>query len=310
MVPKTAIIGAAGFIGKFFFEAYRKIYHDCIGTSRDASRDKTSFLDLFSPTIVPLRLAEFGYQEVLILAGITKIATCAEEKELTRKINVEGTLDLVGQLFSEGIKPIFFSSDAVFDGVTGFYEEEDLPNPMNEYARQKAEVESRMKEICTDGNYLIVRISKVFSLNCGDGTLFDEMASIFKSGGIVRAAHDQIFSPIYVLDLVEIVKILQIKGVTGVMNINPPEIWSRYDLALALADCMEVSSDQVEKISLDDLPETFKRPKNTSMKADKIIRETGFKFTPTIEYIERIAENWREKVNREDRRIKLGNCRD
>ncbi|GEM_PF-2681474 len=151
-----------------------------------------------------------------------------------------------------------------------------------------------MKEICTRGNYLIIRISKVFSFDKGDGILFDEMASILVSGGLLRAAHDQIFSPVFVLDLVNLVTILQTKGVTGVININSSEIWSRYDLALVLAQRMGVSSDHVEKISLVDLQEAFSRPKNTIMKTDKLMRETGYKFTPTIQYIKRIAENWKE----------------
>lgn len=294
MVPKTAVIGATGFIGKFFFAAHRRIHRDCMGTSRDTGREDMSYLDLFSPEIAPLKLAKSGHQAALILAGIAKLAACEKEKKLTRKINVDGTLDFVQHLVDEGIKPIFFSSDNVFDGVTGLYDEESLPNPLNEYGRQKAEVESRMKEICTKGNYLIVRISKVFSLDKGDGTLFDEMASILKSGGLVRAAYDQIFSPIFVLDLVKLVTILQMKGVTGVININSPEIWSRYDLALALAQCMGVSSDRIEKISLTDLREGFSRSKNTTMKTDKLLRGTGYKFTPMMRYIERIAESWKE----------------
>ena len=290
MVPKTAIIGTTSFMGKFFFPEYRKIHRNCIGTSRNRSRKDLSYLDLFCPSIASLKLVESGHQEALIFAGITGLAKCEKEKEVTRKINVEGTLDLIRQLVSEGIKPIFFSSIHVFDGTTGFYDAESPLNPLNEYGRQKAEVESRIKNICK-GNYLIVRLSDVYSLDKGGGTIFDEMAAIFKSGGVVRAAYDHIFSPVFILDLVRLVTILQIKNVTGVINISPPEIWSRYDLALALANCMEVSSKQVEKIALDDLQETFKRPKNTSMKADKVIRETGYTFTPTIQYIERIAES-------------------
>lgn len=298
MIPKTAIIGATGFIGKIFFAAYRRIHHDCIGTGKSADvKEDISFLDLLSPTIVPLKLKESGHREALILAGITRVETCEKEKEWTRKINVEGTLDLIQQLCAQGIKPIFFSSAAVFDGAKGFYDEEDVPNPINEYARQKIDIETGIKRICKTGNYLIVRLSKTFSVDKGDGTIFDEMASILKSGGIVRAAADQIFSPIYVLDLFEIVKILQIKGVTGVINISSQESWSRYDSALALAKHMGVNSNRVAKIFLDDLQEKFKRPKNTSLKADKIIRETGYKFTPTIQYIEQITENWREAAN-------------
>ncbi len=294
VVPKTAIIGATGFIGKFFFAAHREIYGDCIGTNRDASRKDLSYLDLLSPESAPLKLAQSGHREALILAGIAKPSLFEKEKELKRKVSVDGTLNLIQQLVDEGIKPIFFSSDSVFDGVTGHYDEESLPNPLNEYGRLKAEIEAGAREICVGGNYLIIRISKVFSLDKGDGTLFDEMAAILRSGGRVRAAYDQIFSPIFVLDLVKLVTILQMKGVSGVININSPEAWSRYDLALALAERMEVSSDHIERISLVDLQEAFSRPKNTTMKTDKLMRETGYKFTPMIKYIERIAENWKE----------------
>ena len=294
MVPKTAVIGATGFIGKRFFTAYRRIYPDCIGTCRDINQEDMLFFDLFFPSIGPLKLSETGHQEALIVAGITNIAQCEKEKELSRKINVDGTLDFIQQFVREGIKPIFFSSDTVFDGVAGLYDEDSLPQPLNEYGRQKVEIESGIKEICADGNYLIVRISKIFSLERGNGTLFDEMATTLKSGKVVRAAYDQIFSPLFIFDLLEIITILQTKGVTGVININPLEIWSRYDLALTLAKCMGVNPNRIEKISLDDLGETFKRPKNTTMKTDKIIQKTGYKFMPMIQYIEQIAQSWIE----------------
>lgn len=295
MLPKTVIIGATGFIGKFFLAEHRKVHPDCIGTSGEAGRDDVLFLDLSSPRVASLKLAGSGYRDALILAGIAKVAECEREKQRTRKVNVDGILSLVGQLVAAGIKPIFFSSDAVFDGAMGSYGEEDLPNPVNEYGRQKAEVEAGMKAICTDGNYLIIRISKIFSLGKGDGSLFDEMAATLRDERIVRAAYDQVFSPFFVLDLVRIVTILQVKGVTSVININPPEAWSRYDLALALAKRMGVSSGQVEKISLADLHEDFKRPRNTTMKTEKMLRETGYRFGPTEHYIERVAENWRKE---------------
>ncbi len=253
-----------------------------------------SFLDVLSPDVAPLKLVESGHQEAMVLTGITKIAICEKDKELSRKINVDGTLELVRQLLSAGIKPIVFSSDIVFDGVTGLYDEDARTNPVNEYARQKAEVEARIKEICKRNNYLIVRLSKTFSLDKGDGTFLDEMASILKSGGVVRAAYDQVFSPLCVLDLVKLVIVLQTKGLTGTININPPEIWSRYDLALTLAKCMGVSSNHIKQISLADLQETFQRPRNTSMKADKVIWETDYQFPATRKYIEKIAGNWKE----------------
>lgn len=297
MLPKTAIIGATGFLGRAFLAAHREIHFDCIGADVGPCGQGIRFIDLFSPVSAPLKLAESGHKEALILAGIAGLAECDQDKERTRKVNVEGTLGLVKQLVNEGIKPVFFSSDVIFDGTTGLYDDGFIPGPVNEYARQKAEVEMRMKEICRDGNYLIVRLSKVFSLDKGGGTLFDEMAATLASGGPLRVADDQIFSPIFIRDVIDIVSILQVKNITGVININPPEAWSRYDLALTLAQYMQVSSDYIKKISLDDLQGGFKRPKNTTMKVDKMLRETGYSFKPTKYYIERIAKNWQKEVD-------------
>lgn len=305
MVPKTAIIGATGFIGKAFYAAHHRIHPDCVGTTRDMRRKYLRYLDLSSPVLEPLELAQSGHREALILAGMANPALCEKDKGLARKVNVDGTLELIEKLVAEGIKPVFFSSDVVFDGMTGEYAEDSPVNPLNEYGRQKVEVEAGSKKICSGGNYLVVRIPKTFSLNKGDGSLFDEMAAVFRRGGTVRAASDQIFSPIFVLDLVRAVMVLQTRGATGVIHISPAEIWSRYDLALALARCMGVDSGLVEKIALADLGENFRRPKNTTMRTDRLIRETGYEFPPMMRYIEKVAENWRTETDETIESIKL-----
>jgi len=252
-----------------------------------------SFYDLGSPDISSLNLDKSGYKAALILAGITNIAECEKNKEKSRKVNVDGTLELIKQLVSIGIKPMFFSSDAVFDGEEGLYKDDSTPNPINEYGRQKYAIEKEMKNICKDEEYLIVRLPKVFSTDRGDGTIFDEMASAFISGGTVRAAYDQIFSPIFILDVIEIVTALQMKNITGIVNVTSGEVWSRYNLALALAKVMGVNKTQVEKISLDDVSGAARLPKNTSMRNDRLMYEIDHAFTPMIKSIEMVAWNWK-----------------
>ena len=88
---------------------------------------------------------------------------------------------------------------------------------------KKAEVETAIKKI-SKGNYLVIRLSKIFSLKKDDGTLLDEMAKILISGKELQAATDQIFCPTLISDLVEIVTILQTRRVTGVINVCSQEI--------------------------------------------------------------------------------------
>lgn len=297
ILPKTIIIGATGLLGKEFLSVHRAAYPDCIGTARGTANMDLECLELSSVDIGPFKLAESGYQDALICAGISKISTCQNNKELSKKINYEGIFNLIQQLVNEGIKPIFLSSDYVFDGNSGGYDDDDLINPLNEYGRYKAEIERRMKEVC-NGRYLVVRLSKIFSLQKGSGTIFDEMVSILSSGKTVRAASDQIFNLTLISDLVNIVTSLQKENAEGVYNICSPEIWSRYDLALKMADCLKVDRSQVEKISLDELGESFTRPKNTSMVTRKLDQKINYEFTLISECIERIVESWTaNKIN-------------
>ena len=87
---------------------------------------------------MPICLKRAEDIQALILVAVTKIDTCEEEKAMTRRVNVDGTLELIRQLVNEGIKPVFFSSDYVFDGDTGGYLDESPLNPINEYGHQKS----------------------------------------------------------------------------------------------------------------------------------------------------------------------------
>ena len=52
-----------------------------------------------------------------------------------------------------------------------------MTTPLNEYGRQKAEVERLLPEVC-QGNCLILRLGKVYGTTPGDGSLLDEMATL------------------------------------------------------------------------------------------------------------------------------------
>lgn len=290
-VPKTAVIGVSGFIGSAFFKIYRGMYPDCAGTSRRPDGDDIFTLDLLNPNIAPLRLGATKHREALIFAGMSRISECERDPKTAREVNVEGTLELIRQLSEEGIKAIFASSDYVFDGCSGSYSDDTPLHPVTEYGIEKAEVEKRIKEFAGK-NYLIIRLSKIFSLQKGDGTLLDEMAGILASGGTIRAAYDQIFCPMLIGDLIRAVINLQMHSTRGVVNICSPERWSRYDLAIEVARAMAVDLNRVKKISLDEIGIGPRRPKDTSMKIERLLREADLSFTPMSECIKKVSENW------------------
>ena len=241
--PKTIVLGMDGFLGRHFYDAYKAFHPDTVGTSNKTAR-KNLFLDLAQIDVSILPLEESGYTDALITAGITKISHCEEEKEYTRMINVDGILELARRMSEAGLKVIWFSSDYVFDGRSGNYSESSPTHPVNEYGRQKAEVEKRLSKICK-GNALIVRLSKLFGLKKGDGHLIDNMAYKLMSGDKINAAYDQFFCPTLVDDVVRVVFQLQSRSINGLINLCNPKMWSRYDLAIQVCNAWYFSKPHI-----------------------------------------------------------------
>lgn len=290
--PKTLVIGGRGFIGRHFLSAYRRFYPETKGTHYKASEDLGLF-DLRNPNLNFLELNEEGYKYAMIAAACSKIAACERDQLNTYAFNVEGVLHVAAQCSKYGITPIVFSSDYVFDGNGMLYSEESATAALNEYGRQKIILENKLKEV-TSGNYLLLRLSKIYGCMKGDGSLFDEMASSLFHKKAIRAATDQVFSPLMIEDMIRAVFALQNNRVTGLFNICGDEVWSRYELAVKMAQMLNTPLQLVEKIRLDDLNEFFKRPKCTAMSCRKLIENTSIKITPVIESIEIIANQYKQ----------------
>jgi dTDP-4-dehydrorhamnose reductase len=198
---------------------------------------------------------------------------------------------------------VFFSSDQVFKGNKGYYSEDSPVDPITEYGRQKAEVESQICSV-TKGKFLAIRLCRVFSLQKSDNSLLDGIARDLLALDTVKAAYDQIYCPMLIDDFIKIVSWLQSSGINGIVNVCSSEAWSRYDLTTALAIKMGIDASKIQKVSLDKIMTDFKWPKNTSM-ISNLLPPSLFSFTPVASCIEQVANNW--KINK-DRPIRGHAC--
>jgi len=291
-VPRTIIIGADSFIGRHLLAAYRQVHADTLGTTRRPERSKIpglAYLDLEKPDFESLPLGKGAYQAAIIAAAVSKVDHCQRDPQATWRINVAGTLTLIEQLVRRGITPIFLSSDYVFDGTTPAGNLDDAPRcPNTEYGRQKAAVEHALAHVAGS---LVLRLSKVYGLNKGDGTFLDEIATHLESGQGYAAAHDQKFSPTLVGDLAPAIMQVQSRGLTGVVNLCAAEAWTRYDIAIAVALQLGVADIFVRRISLDDLPGSIKRPKTTALIPRRLLIETDVQFTTLGEALPRLSRH-------------------
>jgi len=284
---KTLVIGGCGFIGKSLLKAYQHLNIPASGTHY-----KESFyykkLDLCEPNLDSLDIQANEFSHAIISAGFSNVFFCEKNPQITHQINVRGTLRLIEQLCERNIVPVLCSSSYVFDGILGSYEEAALVNPLNEYGKQKAELEREIS-LRFDKMVLLLRLGKVFGLEKGDGTLLDEMIKSLLGKKKICAAYDQIFCPIAMDDLIAQIVQLQKINARGLYHVCGDEVWSRLDLAKILCQALCINPDIIEPISLDDLEEAVLRPKRTDMINRKMFVTTGIKTKTLLSSIEHIA---------------------
>ncbi len=288
---KTAVIGASGYVGRSLWNAYRREFPDCVGTSFSNPASGLIAFDIRSPDIIPLRLEATGHRAVLISAAKPNVAYCENEPQASYAVNVKGMLDLIEQIGRTSLQVIFLSSDYVFDGRSGNYGDDHPTGPTTEYGRQKAIVEKEISNL-TD-NFLILRLSKMFGITPGDGTLLDELAQNLRAGKEVQVARDQFFCPTRVDELTAAIEGIQSKGLRGVMNVAAPERWSRYEIAKKLAEAISCNLALVKPILLYDIPSMQGRPLDTSMVSTRLQETVKIQFSPFMTSVHQFAENWR-----------------
>jgi dTDP-4-dehydrorhamnose reductase len=284
---KTAVIGASGYVGRHLWASFRQEFPDCVGTSFTNRGPGLTPFDIREPNLAALRLEETGHRAVLLASARPNIAFCEQQRAAAYAVNVAGMLELLRQIGRTRLAVIFLSSDYAFAGAAGPYPDDAETRPTTEYGRQKVLVEREIGSLVED--HVVLRLSKIYGLQKGDGTLLTDLARSLVAGEEVAAAADQFFCPTLVTDLVRAVHAVQRVGLRGVLNLAAPERWSRYEIALALAQALEVPPSRVRKIALHDLPAMKGRPLDTTMLCSRLLAQTSVSFTPLRDSIQRVA---------------------
>lgn len=230
-MTRIAVIGADGQVGRQLAAAAHVARLDLIPISRRSS-DPVHRADLGDPASMEsaIRLAEPTH--VVLAAAITNVAECEANPAAAWAINVEGTALVEEVSQSIGARLVFLSTDYVFDGLAGPYDEEATPNPINAYGRQKAAAERLV--LARDGN-LVVRTCQVFGPDPRRKNFVLRVADQLETGSVVEAESDLLGTPTYSVDLAGSILALIGNGAKGTWHVAGDQWLSRFDLARLVA---------------------------------------------------------------------------
>ena len=175
MKKKLLVTGSGGFVaGSVIIQAmdYWNVYGiDQLGTPKYQKNVKFYSMDLNDKRSLEDLFHQIQPDTVIHTAALADIDFCQSHHQEAETINVGVTQNLVDLCIKNKARLVFCSTDTVFDGLKGFYDEKDEPAPINFYAETKGRAEKMIKEKIA--NAVIARLSLVMGLPImGSGNSF------------------------------------------------------------------------------------------------------------------------------------------
>src|ERR1019366_817735 len=181
------ITGAGGLIGNYLVETAPRFApaFKVLGLTR-------ANLDLLDFPAVRRSFYDTAPKLVVHCAALTQSPVCQKNPVLARKLNIDVTA-LLAELAAD-IPFVFFSTDLVFDGRTGNYDEAAVVNPLSIYAETKVAAE---KIVLANPRHTVVRTSLNGGISpTGDRGFNEQLRRAFAGGQTLNLFTDEFRNPI------------------------------------------------------------------------------------------------------------------
>lgn len=224
MAGRMVVTGATGFLGRRVASRAAAAGWAVVGTYLDRPAETADErLDIRDPSAV----REFVRRvrpDVLVHAA-------AGRDRNDWRATADGAANVAVAAAAAGVRLIHVSSDAVFSGRDGEYDETALPDPVYRYGAAKAAAETAVRAVAPDA--AVVRTSLIVGYGLGGHEILTHaLASGRARGGLFT---DQIRKPVHVDDLADALLELASNGYRGVLNVAGTDAISRYDLGVLVA---------------------------------------------------------------------------
>ncbi|PTL76171.1 SDR family oxidoreductase [Vitiosangium sp. GDMCC 1.1324] len=274
---RILVTGANGLVGSRACKLLVEQGHEVVGLGRGERRATGSWrylsCELTREPEVSAAFADASPEVVLHCASMTEVDACEREPEWAFAANVEATAFVARACRRAGAHLVHVSTDYVFDGEAGPYDEEALPNPRGVYALTKHMGEQAARVLAP--GCAIARTAVVYGWPPVAGRLnFGAwLVGALEKGQPVRLFEDQIVSPSYAENVAAMVAELGLRRLGGVWNTCGAEVVDRVQFGRAVCEVFGFDPGLLVPVKMAELKLPAPRPLRSGLRTDKARRE-------------------------------------
>jgi dTDP-4-dehydrorhamnose reductase len=256
-----------------------------IGAALNASNVSYRSLDIESSADWEAALLDFRPDVVLHAAAMTQVDDCEKEPVVCQRLNVDA-VRLGAEISSRhGAHFVLLSTDFVFDGAEGPYDETAVPNPLSVYGRSKHDAELIVQSLPTPWSIVrtVLVVGQVEGLSRSNIVLW--ASNSLRAGKSLPVVVDQWRSPTWAEDLARGCLAVAQRRAQGIYHISGGETLSVFDFVVRIAQVFQLDASLIQPVSTESLAQPAQRPARTGFVLDKARRDLAYEPTPLDEVI-------------------------
>ena len=283
---KIIVTGSKGQLGTDVVAELQKNGIDAIGADLPE-------LDITDSETVESFIYKSKADAVIHCAAFTNVDIAETDRDVCRRVNVEGTLNIARSCANHDIKMLYISTDYVFSGEGNVpFETDSETKPCNFYGESKLAGEKAVTENCK--KYFIVRISWVFGEN--GRNFVKTMLRLSKEREEITVVNDQIGSPTYTKDLSKLLCNMIVSEKYGIYHATNEGFCSWAEFASKIMELSDAAT-RIIPVSSDEYKSVAKRPSNSRLSKTSLDSGEFERLPHWQNALERYLENTSDIIN-------------
>ncbi len=273
---RILVTGASGLLGlNTALEAARE--HQVFGQVNSLRLKSTAFrviqADLLLPDAIQRLLEDTQPDWVIHCAALANVDLCETDPQQAMQMNSEVPRKLAEYVARGGARLLHVSTDAVFDGQSGDYSEQEAPNPLGVYARSKLAGELAVAE--ANPQAIIARVNLFGWSISGKRSLAEFFFNNLSAQKPCMGFSDVFFCPMLANDLgLVFLKMLE-AGLSGLYHTVGSRCLSKYEFGVQIARRFGFDERLVNPTSVQDSGLKAARSPNLTLKTEKLVHALG-----------------------------------
>lgn len=295
---KILITGSNGLLGQKLVKLIlEKGEDELIATARGGNRlpyAETNYIfdsmDITNKPQVLEVIAKHQPEVIIHTAAMTNVDQCEMEREDCWDQNVNAVNYLIEASAKNNCFLLHLSTDFIFDGEDGPYDEKARPNPVSYYGDSKLAAEKLLENSTID--YAIARTVLVYGIahDMSRSNIILWVKKSLEDGKEIKVVDDQLRSPTLAEDLAMGCYLIAKKKAAGIFNICGKDLLNPYEMALKTADYFKLDTSTMQRADASSFSQTAKRPPKTGLLIEKALTVLGYEPHSFDEGIAIVAE--------------------